>query len=71
MPSLQVLVSRKILTSGMARKIAGSDLSLRLLQLVHKRIGRDGLSALLSETVAGRVRVSKSQKVISSLCDFF
>lgn len=71
MPSLQVLVNRKIITAGMARKIAGSDLSLRHLQLVHKRIGRDGLSALLSETVAGRVRVSKSQKVISSLCDYF
>lgn len=71
MPSLQVLVNQKIITAGMARKIAGSDLSLRHLQLVHKRIGRDGLSALLSETVAGRVRVSKSQKVISSLCDYF
>lgn len=70
-PSLQVLVNRKILTARMARKIAGSDLSLRHLQLVHKRIGRDGLSALLSETVSGRVRVSKSQKVISSLCDYF
>lgn len=71
LPSLQVLVNRKVITAGMARKIAGSNLSLHHLEIVYKRDGKDGLSALLDESVSGRVRVSRSQKVITSLCDYF
>lgn len=71
LPSLQVLVNRKIITAGMAKKIAGSNLSLHHLEIVYKRDGKDGLSALLAESVSGRVRVSRSQKVITSLCDYF
>ncbi|XP_061177423.1 uncharacterized protein LOC133186204 [Saccostrea echinata] len=71
LPTLQVLINQKVLTAAMARKIAGSNLTFHHLEVVFRRNGQEGLLTLLSETVSGRVRVSKSKKLITSLCDYF
>lgn len=58
-----MLVNGKVITVGMARKIA-CNIFLHHLEIVFKRYGKDGLSALLDEFVSRRVRVSRSQKLL-------
>lgn len=71
LPSLQILINLKVVSAGIARKIAGSDLSFRHLEVVFRRDGQDGLSTMLAESVSGKIRVSRSKKMIASLCDYF
>ncbi|XP_056018747.1 uncharacterized protein LOC125669025 [Ostrea edulis] len=63
-PTLNHLINEKVVSKGMASKIAGSGLNFRCLQLAYRRDPHDGIQNLLSEKVRNGVRVTKSQKVI-------
>lgn len=72
LPSLQSLVDGKVVSVGMARKIAGSGLHFSHLKLAHQRGGREGIQSVLSEKNEHQsVRVTKSAKVIDSLSEYF
>lgn len=70
MPSLQRLVNEKVLSTGMARKVAGSDLNLKCITLAYSRGGVEGVRQVFSEACGKGVRVTKSAKVIESVCKF-
>ena len=65
------LVQTKLLSKGMATKIAGSGLSYRHLQLAFRRDKDCGLQRLLGEVTNGKVRVTKSARIIDSLAQHF
>jgi hypothetical protein len=69
-PSLQIIISRKVISASMGRKIAGSGLNFAHLKTVYRRSGEDGIFSLLSESVDGQTRVTKSRKVVEGLCGF-
>lgn len=63
-----MLVNGKVITVGMARKSAcNGNTSLHHLEIVYKRNGKDGRSALLAEFVSRKVRVSRLQKLLHLL----
>ncbi|XP_062592816.1 uncharacterized protein LOC134254308, partial [Saccostrea cucullata] len=70
-PSLEHLVKDRVISRSMVNKIAGSGLNYRYLQLAYYRNPSEGILNLLSEPVQNTVRVTKSQKVISSLNNHF
>ena len=50
-PTLSILVQKKVISSGMADKIAGSGLAYAHLALAYRRDREHGLRLLLSEKV--------------------
>ena len=70
--TLQPLVEGNIIKKTMARKIAASGLSFIHLQAVFARMtpDLDGLRNLLSEKCQGKVRVSRSAKIIESIAAY-
>ncbi|KAK3082562.1 hypothetical protein FSP39_014125 [Pinctada imbricata] len=68
-PSLEKLVLEKVLSECMARKIAGSGLNLKHLHIAYLRNGTDGICSLFTEGER-RVRVTKSKKIIESVCSY-
>jgi len=55
----------------MAKKIAHSGLQYFYLKLVCDRDGEDGIRNLFTELVNGRVRVTKCQKIICGVANYF
>ena len=64
------LIVSKVISKGLAEKAASSGLSYRHLQIAFKRQGESGLKSLLGEKFNGKVRVSKSVRVISSILEY-
>ncbi|XP_062588881.1 uncharacterized protein LOC134250534 isoform X2 [Saccostrea cucullata] len=71
LPSLEHLISEKIVSRHIANRIAGSGLCFRFLQLAYNRDCKDGIYHLLSEIVKKGPRVTKSFKICSSLNRYF
>ncbi|XP_061168887.1 uncharacterized protein LOC133178151 [Saccostrea echinata] len=71
LPSLQSLVAGKISSQGIARKIAGSGLLYNHLQMAFNADTVNGISKLCQEKTGNSVRVTKSQKIINSLNNYF
>ena len=55
----------------MALKIAGSGLAMHHLALAYQRDQSSGIKKLFSQTVAGKVRVTKSERIIAAVNDYF
>ncbi|XP_076104042.1 protein PML-like [Mytilus galloprovincialis] len=70
LPSLKLLIDRKILSLGMARIIASSGLCLEHLKLAFSRNGCKGIKDLFTEKSGSGVRVTKSEKIIRQVSDF-
>lgn len=68
--SLQSIIDKKVISKGIARLIAGSGLKFCHLCIVYKRNGTDGLRRLLSEVSYGKVRVTKSERIITDIADY-
>ena len=69
--SLQPLVGAGACSRVMLEKMASSGLQLRHLQLAHDETGDDGVAALLAKRDSrGRVRVTKSKKIVTSICAY-
>ena len=68
--SLQQIVDKKVISKGTARLIAGSGLKFCHLCVVYKRNGIDGLRRLLSDVSHRRVRVTKSERIITAVADY-
>ena len=60
-----------MISDGMALKIAGSGLAMRHLALAYQRDQSSGIEKLFSQTVAGKVRVTKSERIIAAVNDYF
>lgn len=71
LPSLEHLISEKIVSRHVANRIAGSGLCFSFLQLVYNRDSKDGIYNLFSENVKKAPRVTKSLKICSSLNKYF
>lgn len=71
LPSLEHLISEKIVSRHIAKRIAGSGLCFMFLQLVYNRDSKDGIYNLFSENVKKAPRVTKSLKICSSLNKYF
>ena len=70
--SLQTLIHKKVCSAGIVGKIAASGLNLGHLKLAFSRNGAEGVAVLLSERdVNGRMRVTKSKKIIEKISDYF
>lgn len=69
--TLHPLVTTKVVSKGMAEKIAGPGLTFHHLQLSFQRGGQDGLSNILSEKINGKARVTSNRRIISELSNFF
>ena len=69
--TLHPLVTAKVVSKGMAEKIAGPGLTFHHLQLSFQRGGQDGLSNILSEKINGKARVTSNRRIISELSNFF
>ena len=71
MHTLQPLVVAKVISKGMAEKIAGSNLQLCHMDLAFQRGGLEGISSTLSETLNGKARVTRSKKIAQQLYKYF
>ena len=69
--TFHILLQNKVLSKGMIEKTASSGLTLEHLNVVFTRDGETGLRSLLSEKFEGKVRVTKSAKIHSTLVHFF
>ena len=69
--TLEPLVTGKVISESMANKIAGAGLTYDHLKLAFDRNGMDGLSAVLSEKVNGKVRVTKHPPIIQRIFEHF
>ena len=68
--TLKELVSSGLLTKCMGEKIAGSGLQLSHLKTVFSRDGRVGIETLFGEKVDGKVRVTRTKRIIDNVCSF-
>lgn len=71
MHTLQPLLVAKVITRGMAEKIAGSNLQLCHMKLAFQRGGLEGISSLLSEKINGKARVTGSKRIALRLHKYF
>ena len=62
--------SHKVVSEGMAKKIAGSGLSFSPLYLAWRRDRTTGIQKLLGQLVDAKFRVTKSDKIISDINAF-
>ena len=70
--TLQKLVDDKVITVGMADKIAASGLAYCHLQLAHRRNSENGLRLLLAEKCPdGKARVTTVSRIHQALADHF
>ena len=65
------LVSDKIISQAMGKKIAGSGLMYSHLETIAKRDGFDGLSAVFKCKTGNAVRVTNSTKIITAVFKHF
>ncbi|CAC5417983.1 unnamed protein product [Mytilus coruscus] len=72
LPTLTPLTEKKIITPRTANVIAASGMSFPHLRLSYARDGRQGIEDVLKEEdVNGKVRVTKSKKIVDAISDFF
>ena len=71
LPSLQPSISKKIISTSIAKKIAGSGLQYKHLELAFNRDPVEGIYSLFSEQCGKSVRVTKSKNVISKVVNYF
>ncbi|CAC5391328.1 unnamed protein product [Mytilus coruscus] len=72
LPTLTPLTEKKIITPRTANVIAASGISFSHLRLSYARDGRQGIEDVLKEEdVNGKVRVTKSKKIVDAISDFF
>ena len=69
--TLQILVAQKVLSSGMADKMAASGLKFLHLELVFQRGGVAGLKDLCTEKFGGKCRVTADKRILSALGSYF
>ena len=69
--TFQPLFNLNVMSKGMVEKAASTGLTYKHLQLAFSRGGESGRKNLLGEKFGDIVRVTKSKKVLSSLCDYF
>ena len=69
--TLRPLEESKAVSKTMSSKIAKSGLNYSHLKSAIVRNGLDGLQALLSEDVNGKVRVTKDGRIIKRIFDYF
>ncbi|XP_033734850.1 uncharacterized protein LOC117323633 [Pecten maximus] len=71
LPSLETMVNKKVISTNVAKSIAGSGLSYNHLQTEHSNKGREGIESVFTATKGGdRVCVTRSRKIIDSVSDF-
>ena len=70
MSTLVPLVDSKSISKGIAHKIAFSGLSFIHIKLAFDTNGRQGVEDVLTEDFQGKARVTRSRKILDSLCDF-
>lgn len=68
--SLKHMLDCKVVSKSMAKKNAGSGLSMHHLHLAFERNGCDGIRAIFTELVNSSVRVTKSNKVIDEVSNY-
>ena len=71
MHTLQPLLVAKVVSKGMAEKIAGSNLQLGHMNLAFQRGGLEGIACILSETINGKARVTRSKRIAQKLYKYF
>lgn len=64
-------LASKVITKGMAEKVASSGLTITHLQLAFQRGAADGLSDVLMERFQGKPRVTRNTRVVANICNFF
>ena len=69
--TLQILVTQKVLSSGMAEKMAASGLKFSHLEIVYQRGGVDGLKDLCTEKFGGKCRVTSEKRILTALGYYF
>ena len=69
--TLQTLVAQKVLSSGMAEKMAASGLKFSHLEIVFQRGGVNGLKDLCTEKFGGKCRVTADKRILSTLGGYF
>ena len=70
MCSLNPLISNKILTKSMAKKVDESGLDMDQLKLAHRRNEEDGVKLIFTEKFEGKCRVTSSTKIARAVCSF-
>ena len=70
LPSLLEFVENKVLSIGMARKIAASNLNKTTLLLAFSRGQEDGIQQLFSEECGKGPRVTRSSKIIHAVSNY-
>jgi len=71
MHTLHPLIVAKVVSKGIAEKMAGSNLQLCHINLAFQRGGLEGIASILSETVNGKLRVTKSKRIAQQLHKYF
>ena len=69
--TLHPLIDKKVISTGLATKIAESGLGLQHLQLAFQRGGTDGLELVLKEKFHGKVRVTANRRILSNIVSYF
>ena len=70
LPSLTPVVTEKVVSKDMAKKIARSGLCFRHMCIPFRRGNREGLSKLLSENSGKKVRVTNQSKILTRIVDY-
>ncbi|XP_063418982.1 protein PML-like [Mytilus trossulus] len=72
LPNLTPLTEKKVITLRTANVIAASGMSFSHLRISYARDGRQGIEDVLKEEdVNGKVRVTKSKKIVDAISYFF
>lgn len=69
--TLHPLLNKKVISTGMATKIAKSGLGFHHLQLAFQRGGADGLELVLKEKFNGKVRVTANKRILFNIVNYF
>jgi len=69
--TLNPLLGKKVISAGMATKIADSGLGFQHLQLAFQRGGEDGLELVLKEKFHGKVRVTANRRILLNIVNYF
>lgn len=71
MHTVQPLIAAKVVSKGMAEKIASSNLQLCHINLAFQRGGLEGIASILSETINGKAWVTRSKRIAQQLYKYF
>ena len=58
------MIKSNVITKFMAKKIAGSGLSLKSLELAYTRDPSNGIKTVFGEKVKEKCRVTKTKKIV-------